>query len=275
MKKSIVSLATVATLLGTLSFGLHASAAEVTIQKGDTLSAIASKHSISVDTLKEWNNLSSHLIYPGDRLKVELVEQYEVQKGETLSDISMKFNNINWKQIQEWNNIKDASLIFEGQILDIYLEHSSKASLNQETVTTSEKQKAERIVEKPVEMAATKEQTQEPEVKVDKPVKEETSTEDVAMELTMSATAYTASCNGCSGITATGLNLLDNPDKKVISVDPSVIPLGSKVYVEGYGHAIAGDTGGAIVGNKIDLFIPEKQDAINWGVRDVKVTVYK
>ena len=95
------------------------------------------------------------------------------------------------------------------------------------------------------------------------------------MELTMSATAYTASCNGCSGITATGLNLLDNPDKKVISVDPSVIPLGSKVYVEGYGHAIAGDTGGAIVGNKIDLFIPEKQDAINWGVRDVKVTVYK
>jgi len=38
---------------------------------------------------------------------------------------------------------------------------------------------------------------------------------------------------------------------KVIEVDPSFIPLGSKVYVEGYGEAIAGDTGGAIKGNKI------------------------
>ena len=95
------------------------------------------------------------------------------------------------------------------------------------------------------------------------------------MELTMTATAYTASCEGCSGITSTGINLIDNPEKKVISVDPSVIPLGSKVYVEGYGYAIAGDTGGAIQGNKIDIFIPNKQDAINWGVKEVNVKVFK
>ena len=66
----------------------------------------------------------------------------------------------------------------------------------------------------------------------------------------MTATAYTAYCNGCSGITTTGINLRANPNLKVIAVDPSVIPLGSKVWVEGYGYAVAGDTGGAIKGKE-------------------------
>lgn len=90
--------------------------------------------------------------------------------------------------------------------------------------------------------------------------------------LTMVATAYTASCAGCSGVTATGVDLRKNPGMKVIAVDPSVIPLGSKVHVEGYGYAVAGDTGGAIKGNKIDIFIPNRQDALAWGVRTVKVS---
>lgn len=42
---------------------------------------------------------------------------------------------------------------------------------------------------------------------------------------------------------------------KMIAVDPKVIPLGSKVWVEGYGEAIAGDTGGAIKGNRIDILL--------------------
>lgn len=92
--------------------------------------------------------------------------------------------------------------------------------------------------------------------------------------ITMKATAYTASCKGCSGKTATGLNLKKNPSIKAISVDPRIIPLGSKVYVEGYGDAIAADTGSAIRGNKIDLFMPSKSKALNWGVRTVKVKVY-
>ncbi|WP_246316570.1 G5 and 3D domain-containing protein [Planococcus glaciei] len=92
-------------------------------------------------------------------------------------------------------------------------------------------------------------------------------------EFYVSATAYTASCAGCSGITATGINLKANPGLKVIAVDPNVIPLGSKVYVEGYGYAVAGDTGGAIKGNKIDLFVANHSDAIAFGRKQVKVTV--
>ncbi|CAH0345239.1 3D domain-containing protein [Bacillus sp. CECT 9360] len=93
--------------------------------------------------------------------------------------------------------------------------------------------------------------------------------------ITVKATAYTASCKGCSGITSTGINLKKNPNAKVISVDPKVIPLGSKVYVEGYGEAIAGDKGSAVRGNKIDVFISNKSKAIQWGVKTVKVKVYR
>lgn len=92
-------------------------------------------------------------------------------------------------------------------------------------------------------------------------------------EMYVSATAYTAQCNGCSGVTATGINLNANPNLKVIAVDPNVIPLGSKVWVEGYGHAVAGDTGGAIKGNKIDLFVPSKEQAYKFGRKQVKIRV--
>ncbi|GAB3805444.1 ubiquitin-like domain-containing protein [Virgibacillus kimchii] len=92
-------------------------------------------------------------------------------------------------------------------------------------------------------------------------------------EFTMSSTAYTANCNGCSGFTSTGIDLNANPNKKVVAVDPNVIPLGSRVWVEGYGEAVAGDTGGSIVGNKIDVHVPTRSDANSWGRRTVKVKV--
>lgn len=89
----------------------------------------------------------------------------------------------------------------------------------------------------------------------------------------MSATAYTANCTGCSGITATGINLNTNPNIKVIAVDPSVIPLGTRVWVEGYGNAIAGDTGGSIKGNRIDVHVPSKAAAHSFGQKRVQVKI--
>ena len=92
-------------------------------------------------------------------------------------------------------------------------------------------------------------------------------------EFIATATAYTANCNGCSGITKTGINLKKNAHLKVIAVDPNVIPLGTKVHVEGYGYAVAGDIGSAIKGNKIDVFIPTKNEAYKWDRKQVKVQV--
>lgn len=96
---------------------------------------------------------------------------------------------------------------------------------------------------------------------------------EVAKEMYMEATAYTAYCTGCSGTTRTGINLRKNPHLKVIAVDPKVIPLGTKVWVEGYGYAIAGDTGGAIKGNRIDLFIPDLDKVYKFGRQKVKVKI--
>ncbi|WP_102273319.1 G5 and 3D domain-containing protein [Cytobacillus massiliigabonensis] len=92
-------------------------------------------------------------------------------------------------------------------------------------------------------------------------------------EIYVSSTAYTANCNGCSGNTATGINLRANPNVKVIAVDPRVIPLGTKVYVEGYGYAVAADTGSAIKGNKIDVFFSSKAEAYRWGRKTVKIRI--
>ncbi|MFC3882056.1 ubiquitin-like domain-containing protein [Bacillus songklensis] len=92
-------------------------------------------------------------------------------------------------------------------------------------------------------------------------------------EFYVQSTAYTAFCSGCSGKTRTGIDLRANPNAKVIAVDPSIIPLGSKVYVEGYGYAIAADTGGAIKGNKIDVFFADKSRAYTWGRRTIKIKV--
>jgi 3D (Asp-Asp-Asp) domain-containing protein len=59
----------------------------------------------------------------------------------------------------------------------------------------------------------------------------------------------------------------------VVAVDPKVIPLGSRVWVEGYGSAIAEDEGSAIVGNRIDLAFNTRQEALNYGIQPVKVYV--
>lgn len=99
--------------------------------------------------------------------------------------------------------------------------------------------------------------------------------------VTYTATAYTAYCNGCSGVTKEGIDLRANPNSKVIAVDPSRIPLGSLVevtsssYPSVNGRYIAGDTGGAIKGNKIDIFIPSKTTAYEFGRRDVQVKIIR
>jgi 3D (Asp-Asp-Asp) domain-containing protein len=85
--------------------------------------------------------------------------------------------------------------------------------------------------------------------------------------LDMVATAYTAGCAGCSGYTASGYRA----GHGIVAVDPSVIPLGTRLYIPGYGFAIAGDTGGAIHGRRIDLGFDSLSDAVQFGRRPVKV----
>jgi resuscitation-promoting factor RpfB len=89
----------------------------------------------------------------------------------------------------------------------------------------------------------------------------------VSME--MIATAYTANCAGCSGMTAIGRRA----GHGIVAVDPRYIPIGTKLYIAGYGWAIAGDTGGAIRGSRIDLGFDTDAEAMAFGRREV--TVYR
>ncbi|MCX7715114.1 MAG: 3D domain-containing protein [Clostridia bacterium] len=96
---------------------------------------------------------------------------------------------------------------------------------------------------------------------------------------TMKATAYDPSpaSNGGASRTATGTT----PRYGIVAVDPDVIPLGSRLYIESaddgqswvYGYAIAGDTGGAIKGNRIDLCFGSKSEALSFGVKKANVYV--
>ncbi|NCC80245.1 MAG: DUF348 domain-containing protein [Clostridia bacterium] len=86
---------------------------------------------------------------------------------------------------------------------------------------------------------------------------------------TVEATAY-----ALDGITATGtVPRRVEGGWSTIAVDPRVIPYGTKVYVENYGYAIAEDTGGAIKGNRVDLYMNSVSAALNWGRRNVTIYI--
>ncbi|UED80322.1 LysM peptidoglycan-binding domain-containing protein [Lysinibacillus sp. CD3-6] len=303
MLKKIISIVPVAMLSATL--GANAQAATITVQKGDTLWDLSRAHNTSVENIQTLNHINTNLIHPGDVLTIAQQKQYTVKQGDTLWDIALD-HQVTVSQIKEWNQLH-TDLIHPGLQLSIFVgmksstavtekptmpatheakepatsvDNTPEASTPSTNNTTSTESKPEATVPSTSNTASTE---SKPEATVpstsnttsteSKPEANAPSTSNTAKEIIVEASAYTASCEGCSGITATGINLKANPNAKVISVDPTVIPLGSKVYVEGYGEAIAGDTGGAIKGNRIDVFFPSQQDAINFGVKQLKVTI--
>ena len=82
--------------------------------------------------------------------------------------------------------------------------------------------------------------------------------------LTVSSTGYSI-----RGRTATGIPTAPG----VVAVDPSVIPLGTRLTIPGYGIGIAADTGGAVQGNTIDVWFPTRAQALQWGRRTVTITL--
>lgn len=173
---------------------------------------------------------------------------YTVEEGDNLYRIALT-HGVPLQSLMAWNDISN-TLIFPGDELTIY-------SDGDEPIRAEE--------EKVVAVVSPSNKTKEETVEVYE--------QQQGDEMVVTATAYTAYCEGCSGTTAYGIDLRANPNQKVIAVDPRVIPLGTKVWVEGYGEAIAGDTGGAIKGHKIDVFIPEYENAMQWGVKTVKIKV--
>ena len=273
MIKKIKAFIAVAALSGTV--GANVQAAEVTVKKGDNLWDLSQLHNASVENIEKWNHLSTDLIHPGDVLTIATEKQYTVQQDDTLWDVALKYH-VSVNQIKEWNKL-NTDLIHPGLNLIIY-DGLNENVRNTLPATDTPNSSNDKSVNVPVEasshsLESTSESANTTTNEANTVIEASKSEDEGTKQITVKATAYTASCEGCSGTTATGVDLNANPDAKVIAVDPSVIPLGSKVYVEGYGVATAADTGGAIKGNRIDVFLPSEQDAINWGNKQVRVKI--
>ncbi|MED3853725.1 LysM peptidoglycan-binding domain-containing protein [Priestia megaterium] len=319
MKKFIFTLGTTAILsAGFVGAASASTSGTYHVEKGDTLWKVAQKHSVSVDELKDANNLTSNIIYPNQELNVATIKEmtHKVQQGNTLWSISQQYG-VTVDQIKEWNGLK-SDLIYPGEQLKIQSPNGqaqqSSPSVAQaapeaqqaqapaeQTQEEQQQAQAEQTQEEQQQAQAEQAQKEQQQAQAEQAQKEqqqaqaeqaqkeqqqaqaeqaqkqqqpaESSQQASGKSMTVEATAYTANCAGCSGTTATGVDLKANPNQKVIAVDPSVIPLGSKVYVEGYGEAVAADTGGAIKGNRIDVFVPSEGDAQQFGRKSVKITV--
>lgn len=173
--------------------------------------------------------------------------EHTVTSSDTLTSISLKYygDTDHVQTIATANNIKNVDLIIDGQVLkfdtDKNVTTSTEATASQASQTTTQ---------------------------------DENQTGYSGRTITMESTAYSsdpADALGGGTMTATGQNLLENP--MAVAVDPNVIPLGTHLYVEGYGEAYAVDTGSAIQGNIIDVHFPTAAQCNAWGRRQVQVTI--
>jgi 3D (Asp-Asp-Asp) domain-containing protein len=268
MKKSILSLAAAAAISG--AFTIPVQAENVNVKDGDTLWGISQTYKVSIEDIKDWNHLSSDTIYSGETLHISKEKHYKVKSGDTLWEIAGKYH-VSVNDLKSWNGLNSETIHPKQELVikpATYKDEAASVKPEQPAAPTEQAKPAA-----PAEQAKPAAPAEKAEKEKTVSNSESTNQTGIEKEITVRATAYTADCQGCSGTTATGIDLKANPNTKVISVDPSVIPLGSKVYVEGYGYATAADTGSAIKGNKVDIFIPNEQDAINWGVKNVKLQI--
>ncbi|MGG3605283.1 LysM peptidoglycan-binding domain-containing protein [Priestia megaterium] len=277
MKKFVFTLGTTAILsAGFVGAASASTSGTYEVQKGDTLWKIAQNHNVSVDELKDANNLTSTLIYPNQTLNLSSIKEivHTVKRGDTLWSIGQHYG-VTVEEIKEWNGLT-SDLVFPGEQFKIKTAQAAQSQTASAPVAKAARQAQQPQTAQAQQAQAAQEQAQKEQEQAQaaaQAAQQQSQQQASGKSMTVEATAYTANCAGCSGTTATGVNLKSNPNQRVIAVDPSVIPLGSKVYVEGYGQAVAADTGGAIKGNRIDVFVSSDSAAQDWGRRSVKITV--
>lgn len=190
-------------------------------------------------------------------------KEIKIESGDTLSKLA-KEHGITVQDFTRINGIANENLIFAGETL--FTDENDKGAVNKvvaETPAETPAVVAEQPVETPVEVIAEPEATEAPVVAQAAPV-----TGGSAGE----ATSYIATGNLTATGTVPGVG-------RTIAVDPSVIPLGSSVYIEVpsmpqyNGTYVAEDTGGAVNGNIIDIFMGSQSEAIQFGRRAINFTV--
>ena len=180
------------------------------------------------------------------------------------------------RQVNDQKAVLDSQMSdLKKKIADGQSEMKQLADREQQAKAMEEAQKkaAEEEAQKQQQASNQKQQVQQTSTKTVDNSEAATSADNVSgsKTLTMSATAYSTEANGMGTYSATGINLKQHPS--CVAVDPSVIPLGSIIWVSGYGVSVAGDTGTAVKGNVIDLHFSTVAQSMAWGRRTVTVKI--
>ncbi|MCL2114422.1 MAG: 3D domain-containing protein [Streptococcaceae bacterium] len=199
-----------------------------------------------------------------------------VEKENTLRSMKASLEATQVKLVQDQKNYQEQVTDLQGDILTL----KDKIASNQKLLSTMQAKAAAEQKAHDEALAKSIAEAQQAQTSTSSSSTSNTSNSDSnptppkpvipptssGRTINVQATAY-----ALNGITAMGIDLSKNP--MCIAVDPSVIPLGSMVEVPGYGVAIAGDTGGAIIGNIIDVHFPTNAQAIAWGRQNLQITV--
>lgn len=228
----------------------------VEVQPGDTIYQLAKQYGTDVKTIALANDLHDpSVIQVGEQLRVPKHKGffYEVKKGETLESIAKSYG-VSVADIKEINpSLAEDALASGDELFLKEPKHWPKPDASGTQLASRHKNETDR------ETASA------------------ASSRSLLGHFTL--TAYTAGPESTGkspghpayGITASGKKVQPGV---TVAADPNVIPLGSTVYIEGIGQRVVHDTGGAIKGNKIDVYIPDLSEARRFGVKNgVKVYV--
>ena len=222
-----------------------------------------------------WEARSVSEIKDGIKNNEDGSSEYTIQWGDTLSSVAAA-TETSLNSLINVNDINNANIIYTGNTISLSADHS--------TVTIEkEDEKVSYDVSPATEVVEAEAPKQEEPVQNEAPVKEpvavvetpaaEPAQQATGQSVTVQATAYSTNQPELSDTTATGINLNSNPN--VIAVDPNFIPLGSTITIPGYGTFIAGDTGSAIKGNRIDIHMTDLNRAMNFGRQTLTIQVSK
>lgn len=227
---------------------------DYTFQWGDTLWGISEATDISVDKLVHVNDIDNRsLIHVGTT--IYLSDDYSVLSVK--NDDEIVSYDVSTDEVTETETPEEVT---EAQEVEEQVEEVAT-----ETEVTETVEETEAVVETNQSEAAS--------VPAESQSEASTESSEEGRWMTVEATAYSRNQEVLSNFTFTGIDLRDNP--QVIAVDPNVIPLGSTIHVPGYGTFVAGDTGGAIKGNRIDLHMEDLQAAFQFGRRTIDIQVFE
>ncbi|SHE63002.1 3D (Asp-Asp-Asp) domain-containing protein [Seinonella peptonophila] len=272
--------------------GFQTAAAEeiqgsIQVKKGETLGSIAAQYGTTPEVWKKANHLDDDQVDVGQKLNI--VFPYKVVAGDQIEYIAKRYKT-SVQAISALNGLTDKNLQ-ENQNITIPVKTRFVTTNSEELQQEAQQERLAKAKEKAEKQAKLKkvataqEEDKQTSEKAETKSESEQSSSSIAgyqikQKIDMKATAYGVAGNEQWGtLTASGTHVRPG----VVAVDPNVIPLGSKVYVTGYDSpylpkggfvGIAEDTGGAIKGNRIDIFVDKPESKVSqFGIQGVKVYI--